>query len=81
MEIVYSCENGGDYTKERIEDEIRFWMSYRQPFRDMSEDKKQRIVEIVYPLLLSLLDWECPLTRLEQFEDEDVETILERLGN
>jgi hypothetical protein len=78
-EVVYSCENGGDYTAEDVKEEIRIWMSNNSPFRLLEPTQQARAVEIVYPILLGCLTWQCPSTLLQEWDDDDIADVMEKL--
>lgn len=77
-EVVYSCEHGGDYTAEDVKSEIRNWISVTLPFRIMEPHQKEQVVETVYPMVLERLTWQCPLTLLLEFDQDDLADVLER---
>jgi hypothetical protein len=77
--IVYSCKNGGDYTKSALIADIVSWMSHTPLFIELSGYVKEKTLEIVYSTLLGSLTWQCPATLLSEWDQDDVETVLKKL--
>lgn len=60
--IVYSCENGGEYTKAAILQEIQTWVNKRNLFSTHSIKEAAAALNVLYEIVVSQLTWECPST-------------------
>ncbi|MGV2887543.1 hypothetical protein [Paenibacillus taichungensis] len=79
-DIVYSSDNGGDYTESSIKEEIGLWMTKTEPFKSMDDREKSQALDVIYPTLLGQLTWQCPATLLAEYDEDDIQEILAQLG-
>lgn len=77
-EIVYTAENGDEYTKEDVFADIQLWMNETDDFGGLSSDESQAIQQVTYDVLLKLLDWTAPYTKLAEFEQDDIDALVEK---
>lgn len=77
-EIVYTAENGDEYTKEDVFSDIQQWMNEIDDFGGLSKQESEAIQQVTYDVLLKLLDWTTPYTKLAEFEQDDVDQLVER---
>lgn len=75
-EIVYSSENGGDYTKKRILSEIGQWVERHDILAKVPPQEQPILHEIIYRTILPMLSWQAPSTILDELGVEDVIEIL-----
>lgn len=75
--VIYTADNGGDYTEKRFRDEVETWMKNSDLFNDLTSEQFKKASDHAFKMVLSAVEWECPSTYCEQFEDEDFEEILE----
>lgn len=83
MNIVYSCKNGGSYTKAAILQEIQTWANHKGFLSTLSIKDAAATLNILYEILVAQLTWECPSTLLDQWSEDDMnhlETCLKEAG-
>lgn len=81
-DIVYTADDGMGYTKLDVEFEIGEWMqgtSY-ESMRQLNDDQAKKAIDIIFNMVMSIISWEHPCTVLDQFDDEDVQEILDKLS-
>lgn len=76
--VVYTSEHGDEYSREEIENEIDIWMDETDKFQHLNLEQRNHVKKATYDVLISLLDWTSPYTKLTEFEEDDVEELLER---
>lgn len=77
-EVVYTSENGDKYTKEDVFADIQVWMNETDDFGGLSSNENQAIQQVTYDVLLKLLDWTAPYTKLAEFEQDDIVALVEK---
>lgn len=78
--IVYSCKNGGSYTKERIIEDIEVWINMIDDLKVVTGSKREKLIDVIYQVLLDRLDWSTSATCLLEFDDEDVVGLLDKVN-
>jgi len=77
--VIYIAECGDSYTRDDIEVEIIEYMTSRPEFIDLSDEKFNKTIDIIYNMVMSVMAWEHPCTICDQFNDDDFEVIFEKL--
>ena len=75
--IIYTADNGGEYTEKRFREEIEKWMLQSSFFKDLSMERFIKALDFACSMVLSCVTWECPSTYCDQFDEEDIQEILE----
>lgn len=78
--IVYTAENGGVYTKERILVEIQQWVSKQEKLAHVPDNELPILLEIIYRVVIGMLSWQVPSTILDEFEADYIAEILKMHG-
>lgn len=76
--VVYTAENGDEYSKESIESDIDVWMEETEEFHHLTPEQRQEMKKVTYDVLLSVLEWTSPYTKLSEFEEEDIDELFIR---
>ncbi|MDN4106189.1 hypothetical protein [Paenibacillus polymyxa] len=79
-EIVYTTSRGEDFTEEEILSPIISWMSVTEPFSLFIGQLYVLAQEELYNLVLTNLGGIHPVRKLEQFGDEEMRMVLERMN-
>lgn len=76
MSIVYSCKNGGEYTKAAVLQEIQTWANQTGLFSSLTIKDAATALNVIYEIVIAQLTWECPSTLLNQWNEEDMHHLL-----
>lgn len=79
-QVVYVSKNNGLYSKGRVLKEIQDWIDYHKPEKLVKVDASDRelLIQTIYISLMSKIEWEAPITRLQEFDEDEIREI-ERL--
>lgn len=80
MTTVYTTEDGTPYTKDDIMQDIRLVLN-RDLGRHFLEYSRKNVETVLYQYVMSLLEWQHPVTVLEELcmSEEEIRVIKERL--
>lgn len=80
MTTVYTAEDGTPYTKDDIMQDIRLALD-RNLGKDFSDYSRKNVETVLYQYVMSLLEWQHPVTILEELymSEEEIRVIKERL--
>lgn len=73
--IIYISEYNDEYTKEDILDDIRIWIEEIKEFKKIEDRETLKLA--TYKKLLPLLNWCSPYAKLCDFDEIDINDILE----
>lgn len=77
--VVYVSRNAGFYTKLRIFKEIQDWVNYEsEKFKIVPDSERELLYQTIYLYVMPKLDWEAPITRMQEFDEEEIQD-LERM--
>lgn len=71
-EVVYTTEDGEQYTKTKIYEDIKVWLVSDNLFEVLGT---QENMDKLYDYILDLATWEYPFTILDQIDEDEIEAI------
>lgn len=79
-EIIYTSEDGDEYSREHIKFEIVEYINARPEFFKLTDEQYDKCIDIIYDIVMAIMTWEHPCTVLDQFDKEDFDIIFEKLN-
>jgi len=79
LSVIYRSEDGDKYTQKSFEREVAEAMQTFKQFRRLPHKRFKQAVKVASQLVLLTISWEHPASVVDQFDDEDVQYILDKI--
>lgn len=79
MSVIYRSENGEKHTQKSFEREVADAMQTFKQFRRLPHKRFKQAVKVASQLVLLTISWEHPAAVVDQFDDEDIQYILDKV--